>query len=454
MASWKQVTSRLSPAGLMVSSYLIGMALGTLLLKMPWATSSRYISWVDALFTTTSALCVTGLTVVDTGSFFTAAGQVVILFLIQIGGLGIMTFAVFILVSAGWRVSTHQRFCIQESFSPESSSADLRRLVLFILLFTAVAEVAGAVLLAFCWEGLDLGQRIYFGLFHAVSAFCNAGFGLYPDSLSRYYDHGLLNFTVGGLILLGGLGFPVLFEVTFWVRERKRPRFSLHTRLALLSSAILIGVGLVGFWVLERRSCMAGMPLSVQLLVSFFQSVTPRTAGFATVDFARLSNATLMMIVILMFIGASPGSTGGGVKTTSLAVLVGLLWNRVRGIPYNNMMKCTVPEATVGRAVTVFILSINAIVIVLCLLLVTQPEAVPHEQSRGFFLEYLFETVSAFGTVGLSMGKTAQFNAVGKLLLTAMMFSGRVGILTLAYVFSSRESRAVYRYAEETVMIG
>lgn len=437
----------------MVSSYLIAMALGTLLLKMPWATSSRSISWVDALFTATSALCVTGLTVVDTGTFFTTAGQVAILFLIQVGGLGIMTFAVFILASAGWRVSTQQRFCIQESFSPEPSG-DVRRLLFFILLFTAAAEAAGTVLLAFCWKDLDLGRRLYFGLFHAVSAFCNAGFGLYPDSLSRYYDHGLLNVTVGGLIILGGLGFPVLFEVASWVRERKRPRFSLHTRLALLSSAILICVGLAAFWALERRNCLAGMPLPVQLLVSFFQSVTPRTAGFATVDFARLSNATLMVIVILMFIGASPGSTGGGVKTTSFAVLVGLLWNRVRGVPYNNMMKSTVPEATVGRAVTVFILSINAIVIVLCLLLVTQLGSVSHEQSRGFFLEYLFETVSAFGTVGLSMGKTAQFNAAGKLLLTAMMFTGRVGILTLAYVFSSRERRAVYRYAEETVMIG
>jgi trk system potassium uptake protein TrkH len=437
----------------MVSSYLIAMALGTLLLEMPWATRSRTISWVDALFTTTSALCVTGLTVVDTGTFFTTAGQVAILCLIQIGGLGIMTFAVFILVSAGWRLSTQQRFCIQESFSTEASD-DLRRLVLFVLGFTAVAELAGSAVLAFCWKDLDLGQRVYFGLFHAVSAFCNAGFGLYPDSLARYYDHGLLNVTVGGLIILGGLGFPVLFEVTSWLRERKQPRFSLHTRLALLSTAILIGVGLVAFWALERRNCLAGMPLSVQLLVSFFQSVTPRTAGFATVDFARLSNATLMVIVILMFIGASPGSTGGGVKTTSFAVLVGLLWNRVKGSSYNNMMNCTVPEATVGRAVTVFILSVNAVVIVLCLLLVTQSEAVPCEQSRGLFLEYLFETVSAFGTVGLSMGKTAQLNAAGKLILTAMMFTGRVGILTLAYLFSSRERRAVYRYAEETVMIG
>ena len=452
--SLKRYWMRLSPAALMVSTYLLGMCFGTLLLEMPWATKTGHISWVDALFTVTSALCVTGLTVVDTGGYFSLAGQVVILFLIQVGGLGIMTFAIFILLSTGWRISTQQRFYIQESFSADVLG-DVKRLVFFIFVFTLAAELAGALLLMICWSGdLPLGQRIHFSVFHSIAAFCNAGFSLYPDNLAGYYNHGLLNFTVAGLIILGGLGFPVVFELFSWTRMRKRFRFSLHTRLALLTTGILIAVGMAAFWAIERRNCLAEMPLTTQFLVSFFQSVTPRTAGFNTVDFSRLSNATLMIVIFLMFIGASPGSTGGGVKTTSFAALISLLWNRLRGSESNNVMNSTLPQATVSRTITVFILSINAIMLVLCALLITQLGGLSHEYSRGLFLEYLFETVSAFGTVGLSMGVTPKFNDVGKLLITFMMFMGRVGILTLAYIFTHREAKPGYRFAEENIMIG
>ena len=445
---------KLSPAALMVSTYLLGMALGTLLLDMPWATKTGHISWVDALFTVTSALCVTGLTVVDTGGYFTLAGQVVILLLIQIGGLGIMTFAIFILLSSGWRISTQQRFYIQESFSSDVL-ADVKRLVFFIIVFTLVTELAGALLLAVSWRGdLSLGQRLFSSLFHSVAAFCNAGFSLYPDNLMGYHDHTLLNATVAVLIIFGGLGFPVVFEVFSWMRFRKQSRFSLHTKLALLSTAVLLAIGMAAFWVLERTNCLQEMPLKTQFLVSFFQSVTPRTAGFNTVDFAKLSSATLMIVIILMFVGASPGSTGGGLKTTSMATLVCVLWNRIKGSEHTNVMDSTLPQTTVGRAITVFILSINAIVLVLCGLLITQLGGQSHEYSRGLFLEYLFETVSAFGTVGLSMGVTPKLNDAGKLLITGMMFTGRVGILSLAYIFTSRETKASYRFAEENIMIG
>ena len=445
---------KLSPAALMVSTYLLGMFFGTLLLKTPWATKTGHISWVDALFTVTSALCVTGLTVVDTGGYFSLAGQVVILFLIQVGGLGIMTFAIFILLSTGWRISTQQRFYVQESFSPDVLS-DVKRLVSFIFVFTLVTELAGALLLAVSWRGdLGFGQRLFYSLFHSVAAFCNAGFSLYPANLMGYYDHALLNVTVAGLIIFGGLGFPVIFEVFSWMRVRKRSRFSLHTKLALLSTAVLLAIGMAAFWLIERANCLHEMPVGTQFLVSFFQSVTPRTAGFNTVDFAKLNNATLMIVIILMFVGASPGSTGGGIKTTSVATLVSVLWNRLRGSESNNVMNSTLPQAMVGRAITVFILSINAVVLVLCGLLITQIGGQSHEYGRGLFLEYLFETVSAFGTVGLSMGITPRLNDAGKLLITGMMFAGRVGILSLAYIFTSRETKAGYRYAEENIMIG
>lgn len=443
---------RLSPEMLFLSSYLGFGALGTVLLMMPWATTRGALAWENALFTATSALCVTGLTVVDTGSCFSLAGQTVIMVLIEVGGIGIMTFAIFIFLSTGWRISARQHTFIQETYSSDLRQ-DIKKLVFFIFSFTALSEGIGTLLLMISWNGdLTFFERFYCSLFHSIAAFCNAGFSLFPDNLIGYSNHVLVNMTITGLIILGGLGFPVVYELWYWWKVPRRYQLSLHSKLVLLSSSILILAGMVAFWMIERHNVLASMSLTHQLLVSYFQSVTPRTAGFNTVDFSVLRSATLMIVIILMFIGASPGSTGGGIKTTSMAVFFIVLWNRLRGSDKNNAYYRTIPDAAVSRVVSIFIISVLYVGTIWGLLLITQTDNLASGSSRADFIECLFETVSAFGTVGLSMGTTPKLDVTGKLLLTATMFVGRVGILTLTYLLISRRQPGGIQYAEENVM--
>ena len=445
---------RLSPEMLFLISYLGFGALGTVLLMMPWATAQGTMAWEDALFTATSALCVTGLTVADTGSFFSLAGQTIILALIEIGGIGIMTFAVFIFLSSGWRISARQQTFIQETYTSDLRQ-DIKKLVFFIFAFTTLCEAIGTLLLMVSWnQDLTFFQRLYCSLFHSVSAFCNAGFSLYPDSLVGYSGDVLVNMTITGLILLGGLGFPVVYELWYWWKTPRRYTLSLHSRLVLLFSVILTLAGMAAFWAVERDNVLATMSFPHQLLVSYFQSVTPRTAGFNTIDFSILHSATLMIVIVLMFIGASPGSTGGGIKTTSMAVFFIVLWNRLRGSDHNNVFYRTIPDAAVSRVISIFIISVLYVSITWGLMLVSQTDNLASGSSRADFIECLFETVSAFGTVGLSMGTTPKLDVIGKLLLTATMFVGRVGILTLTYLLISRRQEGTFQYAEENVMTG
>ena len=444
----------LSPGLLFIISYVFVISIGTILLKMPWATTVDDILWEDALFTATSAMCVTGLVVVDTGTFFSIYGQLVILGLIQIGGLGIMTFAALVFLSTGARISIRQHAFIRETYAPEHVK-DIKHLVKFIFFFTIITEVIGAFLLSASWQAsFSFGENVYYSFFHSISAFCNAGFSLFPDSFMQFYNHIALNLTVTSLIILGGLGFPVIQEIRSAIKSGMRNRFSLHTKLVLTVSLILIILGAVFFWAIEHDSYMAGMAIRDQFLVSYFQSVTARTAGFNTVDFNLLSNATLMFFIILMFIGGSPGSCAGGIKTTSIAALFVVMWNRLNGRETYNIAKATLPRETVSRAITIFIVSITFIIVIVSLLLITQLGDISHPQSRGMFLEYLFETVSAFGTVGLSMGPTAKMDAAGKISIIAAMFVGRVGILSLVYLMTQRRSAARYRFAEENILIG
>ena len=444
----------ISPGLLFIISYVLTISIGTMLLKMPRATTGGEIMWEDALFTATSAMCVTGLVVVDTGTFFSIYGQLVILALIQIGGLGIMTFAALIFLSAGSRMSIRQHAFIRDTYVPEHIQ-DIKHLVGFIFFFTLTCEVLGAFFLSTSWQGsFSFGKNVYYSFFHSVSAFCNAGFALFPDNLMQFYDNSILNLTVTSLIILGGLGFPVIRELHSAIRGGTRRRFSLHTKLVLGVSLTLIIIGTVFFWAIERDSYMTGMTLKDQLLVSYFQSVTARTAGFNTAKFNLLSNATLMFFIILMFIGGSPGSCAGGIKTTSIAALFVVIWNRLHGRETYNIAKATLPRETVSRAITIFIVSITFIIVIVSLLLITQLGDLSHDQSRGLFLEYLFETVSAFGTVGLSMGSTAKIDAVGKIFIITAMFVGRVGILSLIYLMTQKRSAARYRFAEENILIG
>ena len=428
-----------------------------LILKLPISTKTGHIAWVDALFTATSAVCVTGLVVVDTGSYFTTFGQSVILALIQIGGLGVMTISVTLFRWIGRSISFRQRMAMQDLFA-HTPRQDIFSLVKSIVLLTVGAEIAGAVLLSIHWSReLPFMQAVYTGVFHSVSAFCNAGFALFSDSMVRYNDNLLLNTTVCGLIVIGGLGFPVLYDIQCWIKfhSRKRCRLSIQTKTVLLTTLSLIVGGALMFAYLERDALGASLSLSHRILVPLFQSITCRTAGFNTVDIGSLKEATLAMMIFLMFFGASPGSCGGGVKTTTLALITAFTFSRVRRKRRVNIFKKSIPAETVTRSVSLILVSIGIIGIVLFMLLIGDSTGGRGAPNQGrTFLTYFFETVSAFGTVGLSMGVTPVLNTWGKCWIILMMIVGRVGVLAFSYIIVGAGVTNGVEYSEENIMIG
>jgi len=452
----------LSPAEALVLYYAGTILAGTLLLASPPAGRGAPVPLLDALFTATSAQCVTGLTVVDTGTRFTFFGQCVILALIQVGGLGITTFSVYLLTYLRVGVGARGRSIIHETLMP-APGGTWRDLVRSVFALTLAIEAAGAVLLAAAFvPHLGLGPGLYSAVFHSVSAFCNAGFSLFPDNLVGYRGDALVNLTVMALIVLGGIGFLVMQELLAAARARlgrgARPRrapvrLSLHTKVVLVTSALLIvgGAALIAW--LERHGALAGMGAREAALTAFFQSVTARTAGFNTVDLNAFHAATIFVVISLMFVGASPGSAGGGVKTTSLAVFFAVFANRLRGSRHTSLFRRTIPEDAIIRALSLVVLAAVLIGLALFGLTVVQSPVAGLESPREF-LDDLFEAVSAFGTVGLSLGATARLGAWGKGIVILLMFVGRVGMLTMAFAVAGRTRRHAPRYAEETVMIG
>jgi trk system potassium uptake protein len=446
------------PATFVLASFLLAITAGTLMLKLPISTKTGYyLPWVDALFTATSAVCVTGLVVVDTGSYFTTFGQCMILLLIQIGGLGVMTISVALFRWIGRNVSFRHRMVMQDLFA-HTPREDIFGLVKSIVLFTLGAEVIGAVLLTIHWSReLPFLRAVYTAVFHSVSAFCNAGFALFSDSMVRYSDNLLVNTTVCSLIVAGGIGFPVLYDLQSWFerRKEKRVRLSIQTKTVLMTTLVLIVSGALMFAFLERQALGNAQSLLHHILASLFQSITCRTAGFNTVDIGSLKDATLAMMIFLMFFGASPGSCGGGVKTTTLALLTAFTVSRVRRRRRVNMFKKSVPTETVTRSVSLILVAIGIISVILFFILIGDSVG-GHEVAdpRRYFLEYLFETVSAFGTVGLSMGITPELNTWGKCMIILMMILGRVGVLTFSYIIVGTGTANGIEYSEENLMIG
>jgi trk system potassium uptake protein TrkH len=422
-------------------------------LATPLAAQGDPLSFLDAMFTATSAQCVTGLVVVDTGTRLSLFGQLVVLALIQIGGVGIMTFSVYLFIYLRVGVSMRGRWVIQETLLHKPVGS-LPGLIKSIFLMTIGIEAIGAVLLSFAFiPALGFWNGSFSAIFHSVSAFCNAGFSLYSDSLIGYRENAFVNLTVMGLIILGGIGFLVIQEVLEVGRRRKqRTKFSLHTKVVLWTSTFLILVGAMLIGCLEADHALAGMSFMEGFWTTLFQSVTARTAGFNTIDLNAFQAPTLFLIMFLMFVGASPGSAGGGVKTTTFALFLGILFNRIRGNPHTNLFRRTIPDEAVTRARALVLLAITLIGIALFGLLIAQSQ-VAVEASRGF-LFYAFETVSAFGTVGLSLGATGELTAFGKIITIVLMFVGRVGLLTLAFAIAGRRKVHAPRYAEGNVMIG
>ena len=443
----------LSPTRIFVLSFAAVILTGAILLVSPFSASKESLRFVDALFTSTSAVCVTGLVVVDTGKDLSLVGQVITVFLIQIGGLGIITFSTVFFVLMGRGISFKGRDIVQSTFL-HTPRRDFIVIAKYVLWFTFIGESLGTLLLFIRFsQDSSTGLAFYRAVYHAVSAFNNAGFSLFSDNLMQYQGDLIVNLTVMGLIVHGGIGFIVQYELLSRLKGLQK-KLSVHTKIVILTTAVLILCGAVLFYVFERAHILKDAPLGTTILTSLFQSVTPRTAGFNTVDIGALTNATILLLLVLMFIGASPGSTGGGVKTTSVALLVLLMWNRLKGTLEVNVFNRTVPREVVSRTVSILFASAFSVVVITSVLLIAGGGSAALLESRHFFVEYLFDAVSAFGTVGLSMGITPRLNDVQKFAIILMMFAGRIGPLTLAFSLSRQYAGRGITYAEEGVMVG
>lgn len=442
----------LSPSQLLAISFGALIAVGTVLLALPGAVEpGQRLSVLDAFFTSTSAVCVTGLIVVDTPSAWSTFGEVVLMLLMQAGGLGYMTFSTLIAAALGRRISLHSRATLQESLNLDTRHELLGYARRALRVTLAIELVAAIMLMAWWAPTYGLGRAAYLGAFHAVSGFNNAGFSLFPDNLVRFRGDVLVNLVITTLIILGGIGFVVLEELR---KARSLRRLSVHTRLVLTVSAALIVGGTVAILVLERSNPATLAPLGwgEALLAAYFQSVSPRTAGFNTIDIGAMTPAALFLMMALMFIGASPGGTGGGVKTTTFSVTVLALWATVRGGREPVVFKRRLPAELVQKSFFIALIAFLALNLVAGLLLIVEAQPL---------LPILFETTSAFGTVGMSMGQSGSvlslaghFTPMGKLLLIFMMFAGRVGPLTLAVALAGRRELERLRHAEERIAIG
>lgn len=419
---------------------------GTLLLMTPYASADgSMLSFVDALFTATSAVCVTGLVVVDTGTYFSTFGQIVIIFLIQIGGLGLMTVATVGAVLSGKRINLRERLLIQEATN-QIDLAGVVRLTIYIIKATLVLEFIGGTILAIRWFQ-DYGVKgIYFGYWHAVSSFCNAGFDLFGEyrSITQYVNDFTVNVVIGLLIIIGGIGFPVIADL--W-NYRQAKRYTLHTKIVLVTTAVLIIFGAIFFFISEYNNdqTLAALPFGGKLLASLFQSISARTAGYNSVDIGALKDGTLLVMIILMFIGASPSSMGGGVKTTTAAVLALALAGSVTGRKDPQVFSRQIAQHTVYKAFTVVMISMILVLVVTLAMSFTETVSLTR---------ILFEVTSAFGTVGLTTGITTSLSVPGKILITLTMFAGRVGTMTLLMALALRPRKKYLQYPEGKIIIG
>ena len=441
---------------ILIFSFIFIILLGSILLTLPQSVVGERLSIIDSVFTATSATCVTGLIVVDTSTKFTEFGQLIILILIQLGGLGIMTFSTFFIFLVIGKFSISERDVIQETLI-QSPIKNLAGLLKAIFLFTIIIEALGAVALSIRFmQQMPLKDALIHGVFHSISAFCNAGFSLNQNSFINYQGDLIINFTLIFLIISGGLGFIVLHELRKFLLNRRRDKetsFSFHTKVVLRVSSILIVCGFLIILFFEHGNVLFQQSLKNKFLMSLFQSVTCRTAGFNTVDISLLTNSTLFFMIFLMFIGASPGSCGGGVKTTTAGVLVAMFAARFKNRDDVNIANRRIPEDIISRAISVTFFSVFIIVTATILLMTFDQGGISHQESRGLFLESFFEVISAFGTVGLSMGLTAKLSAIGKGIIIATMFVGRIGPLTIALAIGKKE-KTRFKYAQENILIG
>lgn len=421
--------------------------IGTLFLMMPFSSSGEEnISFLTALFTITSAVCVTGLSVIDVGKELSTAGQIILLIFIQLGGLGIMTFSSFILLLIGKKITYEERELLKEERNLENNGGILWFLKK-IILTVVIIEGTGALFLALRFaQDMEIKKAVYYGIFHSVSAFCNAGFSLFSTNLEKYAGSFVVTMTTAYLIIIGGIGFTVIDSILFATRKKVK-RFDLTSKVAILVSMILVILGTVLFLILEynNRGTIGEMSFFKKILASFFQSVTTRTAGFNSVPFGNLTEGSVFLFCILMFIGASPGSTGGGIKTTTFGVIIFYVISVVKKRESVVIFNRRIGWEVLNRAIVVLILALLYVGII-TLIIVSIDE---------FTLEQtIFEVVSAFATTGLSLGITPELGTISRILIICTMFLGRLGPMTFALALGGSNKVDKIQFPKENILVG
>ncbi|WFA09882.1 TrkH family potassium uptake protein [Tissierella sp. Yu-01] len=419
--------------------------LGAILLNLPIASQNgESIGFINAMFTAASSVCVTGLVVVNTAYHWTLFGQVVIILLIQAGGLGFMTLATIMALLIGKKITLKERLVIKEQLNQETMSG-LVRLTKYVVLATFSIEGIGALLFSTRFIPMyGLVKGIWYSVFHAISAFCNAGFDISGDSIVPFVGDYVINLTICGLIIVGGLGFTVYLDIG---KHKKFRKFSLHTKLVLTITSALLILGTLIFYMLEsdNQLTLGDLNLNQRILASFFQATVPRTAGFYSVNMAALRDSSIFLMIILMFIGGSPCSTGGGIKTTTFGSLVLATLSVIKGNKDVVAFKKRISYDVINKSIAIIMIGLIWVVSVSFILTITED---------ADFLDLLFETTSAFATVGLTTGVTPELSDVGKLILTFTMYAGRVGPLTMAFAFSKHHKPVSYKYSEGNIMVG
>jgi len=434
---------KLNPSQLLILVFIVFITLGTLLLKLPFATTTS-VTWLDALFTATSAMTVTGLIVVDTAQAYTTFGEIVIVSLIQIGGLGIMSFAVLIFMMLGKKIGLKERLLVQQALN-QTSVGGVIKLIKNLFVFSLSIELVAMLFLAIKWvPEYGWNQGLYYSFFHSISAFNNAGFALWPDGLMKYVGDPIINIFITLLFIIGGLGFTVLSDLWY---KKKFQKLSLHSKMMIVGTFIINIVAMLLIFVLEYSNpkTLGGLSsLADKVWASYFQAVSPRTAGFNTLDIAGLDEATIFLFLLLMFIGAGSASTGGGIKLTTFMVIIFAVLTFLKGKKDIVIRNRSINLEVVLRSLAIS--TIGLVFIVTAVFILNISEEAP-------FLEILFEVISAFGTVGLSMGLTGSLTFIGKIVIIFIMFIGKLGPLTLAYSLAQPE-KAKIKYPTEDILTG
>jgi len=424
--------------------------IGTILLLLPISTYNSKISFIDALFTSTSAFCVTGLTVLDTGSYFSPLGKIFIILLIQLGGIGIMSLSTFIILILKNQLSISDKLILNETIS-KYGTINVKTIVKYIFIFTFSFELLGALLLFLKWKLYFQNSLkcLLYAIFHSISAFCNAGFSIFSDNLIRFQNDFITVFVITFLIIFGGLGFGVIYELKELIKSKiKRKKFiiSLHSKIVIITTIFLILFGILILNITENSNILKGKTLFGRFLITYFQSVTPRTAGFSTINIGNLTYASLLFIIFLMFVGGSPGSTAGGIKTTTFATLMLFVKSLLKSRNNIEAFQKTIPNSIFKKSIAIFILSLTLLFILSFLLLYI-------EKDKFIPIQIIFEAVSAFGTVGLSTGITPFLKDYSKLILIILMIVGKTGPLTIAMSVIEKQDELI-KYPNEEISVG